>query len=173
MPFTNILKNKKQLAVLLIILSVIFILIVVYNRDSDIEQSEQEILLYFSDLDAMYLETEMRIVETDDLYLNAVNELIKGPERNLNKTIPEEVEVLGVELNNDLILVNFNEKLKENHWGGSTGERMTVYSIVNTLTQFGEINLVKILIDGEEIETLTGHMDLSVPVEADYEIVAD
>ena len=50
---------------------------------------------------------------------------------------------------------------------------MTVYSIVNSLTQFEDIEKVQILIAGEEIETLAGHMDLAYPLERDESLIGD
>ena len=41
---------------------------------------------------------------------------------------------------------------------------MLVGSIVNTLTEFPEVQKVRILIDGAPVETLSGHMDLSEPL---------
>ena len=62
-----------------------------------------------------------------------------------------------------LVYVVF-EVLQKNFVGGSTGEEMLVGSVVNTLTEFPEIQKVQILVDGQEVETLSGHMDLSQPL---------
>lgn len=49
--------------------------------------------------------------------------------------------------------------------GGSLAELHAVYSIVNTLTtSFPQIQAVQILVEGQEVETLTGHVDLSRPI---------
>ena len=48
---------------------------------------------------------------------------------------------------------------------------MTVYSIVNTLAELPEIEMVRFLIEGEEIETLAGHLDLSEPVYPDEGLI--
>ena len=39
-----------------------------------------------------------------------------------------------------------------------------VGAIVNTLTEFSEIKKVRFKVEGENIETISGHMDLSEPV---------
>ena len=41
---------------------------------------------------------------------------------------------------------------------------MLIGSIVNTLTDFPEVEKVQILIEGASVETLSGHMDLSEPL---------
>ena len=41
---------------------------------------------------------------------------------------------------------------------------MTVYSIVNTLTEISQIKGVQILVEGNEKKTLIGHVDISMPL---------
>ncbi|HEY8497940.1 MAG TPA: GerMN domain-containing protein, partial [Limnochordales bacterium] len=60
----------------------------------------------------------------------------------------------------------------ERHWGGTTGELLTVYGIVNTLTQLPGIRQVQIVVEGRPVETLAGHVDLTQPLEADPSLVA-
>ncbi|MBO5652568.1 MAG: GerMN domain-containing protein, partial [Selenomonas sp.] len=42
---------------------------------------------------------------------------------------------------------------------------MLVGSIVNTLTEFSEIKRVQLLVEGKKIESISGHLDLTKPVE--------
>ena len=58
-------------------------------------------------------------------------------------------------------IVDFSKELTENHSGGVLGEELTVYSIVNTLTQFPSVQEVQIRVDGQEINTIAGHIDVS------------
>jgi hypothetical protein len=47
------------------------------------------------------------------------------------------------------------------HPGGSTTELLTIYSIVNAVTaNLTTIRRVQILVDGKEVDTLAGHVDL-------------
>jgi germination protein M len=65
-------------------------------------------------------------------------------------------------------VLDFSRELQTLHTGGTTGEILTVYSIVNTLTMnFKEVERVQILIDGDEVETLVGHLDLEQPFTRD------
>jgi spore germination protein GerM len=68
--------------------------------------------------------------------------------------------------------VNFNKALSKDHPGGSSGEMMTVYSIVNSLTlNFPQIKRVQILIEGKAIETIAGHLSLKQPVSSNRELI--
>ncbi|HEX6463847.1 MAG TPA: GerMN domain-containing protein [Vicinamibacterales bacterium] len=51
------------------------------------------------------------------------------------------------------------------HTGGSLDEILTVYAIVNVLTvNLPAITRVQILVDGKEVDTLAGHVDLRHPL---------
>ena len=64
--------------------------------------------------------------------------------------------------------VDFSSELQNNHPGGTTNEMLTVYSLVSALTtNLPAITGVQILIEGREIETLAGHLDLRRPIEED------
>ncbi len=166
-------KNKLFKSVILIIIFVLIIMAAYYLiLNSNLLVKEENVKLYFSTSDAMYLDTEDRTVKGRNIYLETVNALIKGPiTSDLVKTIPDDVEVLNISKNNDTIQVDFSEEIITNHWGGSSGEILTVYSIVNTLTQFEGIKRVEVLVEGKEVETLVGHMDLSVPIETNQDII--
>jgi germination protein M len=125
-----------------------------------------EINLYFSDSQAMYLVAEKRkISQIPSLARQAVIELIKGPESSdLYPTIPEETQVNEVYIVDDIAYIDLSEEIFKNHPGGSSGELMTVYSIVNTLTEIPPIKGVQILVGENEIKSLVGHIDISMPL---------
>lgn len=131
----------------------------------------ESVKLYFATKDGMNLSVEERKVQGDRMK-SAVEELIRGPKRSdLAATIPQGVTLLSLKVDQGLCTVNFNENLIKNHWGGSTGELLTVYSIVNTLSQFPGVEKVQLLIEGQKVETLAGHLMLDESLEADLELV--
>jgi len=136
----------------------------------------QKVKLYFSDNQAMFLIPEERDVpfnKDKEKFLQAVvAELIKGPSiKELYLTIPKEAQVKSVHLKNNMAIVDFSRELRTKHWGGSTGETFTIYSLVNTLTEFPEIVKVQILIDGKRVDSLTGHLDISEPLIRDNTLI--
>jgi spore germination protein GerM len=61
--------------------------------------------------------------------------------------------------------VDFSPEISKNHPGGSLDELLTVYAIVDTLTvNLPAITQVQILVDGKEVDTLAGHVDLRRPL---------
>jgi spore germination protein GerM len=54
------------------------------------------------------------------------------------------------------------------HEGGALNELLTVYTIVNALTSnLPAVTAVQILVDGKEVDTLAGHVDLRRPLAKD------
>lgn len=137
---------------------------------------EKEITLYFADSQAMYLVPEKRTLfinkdtPENDFYRLVLEELIKGPvSENLYRTIPEEVKVEYVELDGDLLKVDFSEEMHSKHWGGAAGEAMTVNSIVNTMTEFETINRVLPTVDGGALSI--EHMVVEEPLTRNESII--
>lgn len=124
------------------------------------------IKVYYPDENATGLvAVEKSIKDTDNRYQAAVEALMAGTEKKgLANVFPKKAKLLQVTVSGKVAKVDFSRELQKNFVGGSTGEEMLVGSVVNTLTEFPEIQKVQILVDGQEVETLSGHMDLSQPL---------
>ena len=138
--------------------------------------SEREIILYFADSQAMYVVPEKRTVFVNkdikdaEFYRIVLEELIKGPNtENLYNTIPEEVKVEYVELEEDLLKVDFSQEMHTKHWGGAAGESMTINSIVNTMTEFEDVKRVMPTVDGGPLSI--EHMVVEEPLTRNEDII--
>jgi spore germination protein GerM len=61
--------------------------------------------------------------------------------------------------------VDLSRDVVSAHPGGTLGELLTVYTLVNALTEnLPAITAVQVLVDGKEVETLSGHIDLRRPL---------
>jgi len=108
----------------------------------------------------------------EKIYKEAINNLISYSDNNIyHLPIPKGTKILNISVKNNIAYIDFSDELRKNHPGGSLGEMLTVYSIVDTLTEFPEIKKVQILISGAVVETLVGHMDLTSPLERDLSLV--
>jgi spore germination protein GerM len=66
------------------------------------------------------------------------------------------------------LYVDLSAELQTNHPGGTTNETLTVYALVSVLTSnLPAITGVQILVEGKEVDTLAGHLDLRRPIEQD------
>jgi len=61
--------------------------------------------------------------------------------------------------------VDLTGDVQSAHPGGSLNELLTVYTIVDALTEnMPALTAVQVLVDGKEVETLAGHVDLRRPL---------
>jgi hypothetical protein len=136
----------------------------------ELGEGVQSVLLSFAASGATRTIDERReIVVPEDRASKArriLEELAAGPEIDgADRTLP-----IGTRVNSVVFddtggaYVDFSSELVGNHPGGSTGELFTIRSVVRTLAlNFPDVERVSILVDGEEVETIAGHIDASVP----------
>lgn len=157
---------------LLLLAAACFYLLFLLKNNFLIEDNQFQ--LYFANQAGSLLVSEKReLTIAEDKYRTLVAALIEGPQTvDLEATIPAGVKLIDYQIKAKTITLNFNTALRDNHSGGSAGETLTVYSIVNTLTALSEIDRVTILIDGQQIDSLVGHLDLSRPLRYNQKLVA-
>ena len=125
----------------------------------------REITLYISDPDGGYLKAERRLIGKAELSKSVAETINRLIADGGTETIPPGTKLIELDIDGKTAYADFNGALKANHSGGSTAEINTVYAIVNTVTlNFDEIDAVQILVEGDELVTLAGHIDISSPI---------
>ncbi len=139
------------------------------------EEETWEMILYFADDQFVSLVGERRLVEAEGNYFEQVlEELLRGPEdENLFNPIPPGTVLNGVFSEGGTVYVDLDEQMIDGQAGGASQELLSLYAIINTLTEIPGVERVKLLIDGQERETLRGHMDTSRPLERDEKLIAE
>lgn len=94
---------------------------------------------------------------------------ITPPKAPLVSAIPEGTKLKTVFVTSKgEAYIDLTPEVRSNHPGGTTNEILTTYTLVNALTlNLPAITGVQILIDGKEVDTLAGHLDLRRPLEQD------
>ena len=142
------------------------------------KQSKKMVHLYFADETDQFLKVEDRVVAHPDspcqfaqILLNA---LFEGSNNNLNPLLPKGDFLRAVYIVNDsqTAYVDLKQMIISHFPGGVTQELLTIYAIVNTLTlNMREVKQVKIIIGGQEANTLNGHLDIRYPYTTNMLIV--
>ena len=69
--------------------------------------------------------------------------------------------------------VDLSPEVTTRHPGGSLTELLTVYAVVNAVTaNLQAVQRVQILIDGKEVDTVAGHVDVRRPLARDTSLVS-
>lgn len=122
----------------------------------EVTEYEKQLTLYYSDDSNSFLEEEnhlLTIGQDRQLVEYIIDELVRGPKNdNLRETLPKGTEVLSIEVKKNLCIVNLSDEFLLNKPMTAAGERVAVYSIVNSITEITGIEAVQIIADGEKID---------------------
>ncbi len=90
---------------------------------------------------------------------------VAAPSDGLASAIPAGTTVRAVYLGaRGDAYVDLSAEAASGHKGGSLNEALAIYAVVNALTaNLPDVAAVQILIDGHEVDTLAGHLDLRQP----------
>lgn len=70
--------------------------------------------------------------------------------------------------------VDLSGEISKGHPGGSTTELLTVYALVNAVTaNLPAVQRVQLLVDGKEVDTIAGHVDVRRPLQKDTSLVKE
>lgn len=141
------------------------------NREAAVTE---RLRLYFADQQKQYLIPESRVVTTQPSNLPArvVKELIRGPQvSGTVSTIPAETRLRSVSVSSMTARVDLSKEIVTQHQGGAAAEKLTVYSIVDSLARVTGITRVQILIEGQVPKSPLGGIDLSQPLLPDYSLI--
>jgi spore germination protein GerM len=135
----------------------------------------REILLYFGTPDGSHLATETRQIDfcpdEEECLRATVQALIAGPQGPLLAILPSQAVLRGVSIEQATATVDFSRALIGHHPGGSVSELFSVFGLANTLVvNFPHIRQVRLLVEGQPLETLKGHVDLREPLSADFSL---
>jgi spore germination protein GerM len=139
--------------------------------EAELRASNQlEVTLYFLTADGEMLAPERRRIfrtsTVTDRARQTVQALLDGPEGPRMRSLPPGTRLQEIFVAEDGTA--YVDLAPEFGWGIETGSSdavFAVYALVNTLAaNFEEIHRVKLLIDGEEVQDVGGHLDLSRPI---------
>ncbi len=130
------------------------------------------ITLYFGNAQGDGLVPESRTIQAQryrDQEVEAVlAELVRGPESSDGiRTMPDGTRLRQAFYDEEqrLLYLDFNRALVAQPMAGSTMEVMTLTAILRTIAvDFPEVRAVQFLVEGLEVETLGGHLDLTRPL---------
>ena len=126
-------------------------------RDTDTDPSVRQLRLYFADAQGRYLVSEYHSLTLDEdaaLGRYVMEELLRGPNSGERQSaLPEGTELLSCATENGVCTVDLSREFYDNRPQTALGERLAVYSIVNSLTSLSQVDSVVILVEGRSVDT--------------------
>ncbi|MHB8076788.1 GerMN domain-containing protein [Desulfosporosinus fructosivorans] len=137
-------------------------------------QDSVKLTLYFPNADASGLiATERTVIVKNQETIKAMFTELATPPNGLEKPLPIGTTLLGATVSKDgVATIDLSSDFKKNFGGGSAGEQMTMYSIINTLTTLPSITSVQFLLDGKKLDGILGNLDTSTPLKRNESLIA-
>jgi len=135
--------------------------------EKGIKSEQREIKLYFAANNGQGLVVESRnIARTEGIARSTLQELIKGPEKGgAGQVFPPHTRLLDINITPEgLCIADFSSQAAEVE--SEQAEKLLVYSVAATLSQFPSVKEVAFRINGEDVSSLHGWLDLSLHVSA-------
>lgn len=155
---------------------------IVSKKESAMDVEEPEFInlkVFFYTQRSRYMRPVLHELEfppvREDLYRKFLDLLIKGDE-NYISPIPEGVRLRSLYYIEDenLLVLDFNEELVIRFPTGTNTELEFIYFFVdNFCYNFKEIKKVMFLVDGNNVKTLSGHIDMESPFYPNYGYIID
>ena len=138
---------------------------------SEVPPEPQEVNLFLLDTNTFTLvpiKIERRLHrELRPRLSQVIKALIQETPLNFRNTIPRGTELNEVYIDSQqTAYLDFSSHLTDGHIGGTTAEFLTVTAILKTVFDAfpDDIKQVQILVDGKEVKTIAGHLNISQPL---------
>jgi germination protein M len=135
-------------------------------------------VLYFTDNAFQGLIAEERVIQVStlspqpDMARHVVEQLIAGPSRLEHvATVPPETVIREISTEGDICYVNLSPEAFFRPMTPNGDALLTIFSLVNSLTEIEGIRRVQFLIDSRKVEIVGGGHDLSLPIERDESLI--
>lgn len=118
-----------------------------------------KVTLYFANQNADGLVPVVREIDKPNDMVTALVGELKKPNKNA-PVLPEGSDLIYYKTEGETLVLNFNQAFA--NLQGSTGEFISINSLVNTMTELPQYKNVKLLVEGKTLET--GHAIYDKPI---------
>lgn len=149
--------------------------LIINQYSQDFYTDEVKVTLYFGNEKGTALKKETRTLTlemTEALPMAIMKALIAGPEtEGYTTVIPQDTMIEDIFIKDGVCYVDLNAEFQKNHLGGETEEKLTIYSIVNSLLNVSSIQYVQFLIEGKKVEYYKSYVKIDHFLTSNTEIV--
>lgn len=118
-------------------------------------EGETKIILYFKfgEIDNYLVPVTRRVSDTEVNLGLVIAELLRGPlpKSNLQPLVPENVKLLGTQLDNGLAIIDFSDDLSVAYRLKQANQLLVRKAVIATVTQLQGVNLGQIYINGSSL----------------------
>ncbi len=146
------------------------------NPGDEINAYERtEITLFFANSDGTALVAEHRnVVYSSNISMEklVMEKLLEGPENaSMRATLSSDRKINSISVKDGTCYVDLSDPAVD--FTGAVSEEVSIYSIVNSLSEIEGVNHVQISVDGATDRTLRGGINLDKPFERNLDIISE
>lgn len=150
---------------LLIVLAIVIISIIISGNMLNLNKKSYDTKIYYVDHSMLRLiPTDYKVLSAgnEDACKNIIEKLIEGQDFNKNilRVIPNKKGCIDVDVKGNTAYVNLKKEYLENLSDNNHHKKLSLYSIVNSITSVEGIDCVKFLIDGENKKEYIADIDM-------------
>ena len=132
--------------------------------------------VYFINVENAFLVAEKKVLPQNLTAIEKgrliINELIKGPQGNLSRSLPESTALRSFFIDSQQTAYIDLKVDRAVFPGGCLSEYLMLYSVVNSIVlNLPEVASAQLLLNGKDVTTLAGHIDARTPFKANMLIV--
>lgn len=127
----------------------------------------QSLTFYYVDdqlLEILQEEREIHFGSNEEKWNEAWSTLQSPQDDNLF-SLWEDIHLIDADLKESQLVLNLS--LPEKLQLGSSGEGLAIQTLINTFGKFKGVETIQLIVDGEVIETLAGHVSIDQPFSKD------
>lgn len=142
--------------------------------DDSVDRLQSVYTVYYTDSQRRYLigqEVAVNLATRGDLETYLIEQLLTPPAgSDLYSPLPEGTKLLDIRVEDGLCSVSFSAEFETNTFSRSDYQRLTLMSVVNTLTQLNSIDRVEFCIEGNLLLSY-GLLSIAEPLEWDERVI--
>ncbi|KKO52274.1 GerMN domain-containing protein [Paenibacillus sp. DMB20] len=135
------------------------------EKSTEPQPKKAHIKMYYTDPELMELkEADGEITYTDDKdkYAKSFQALQKSSNEQLQPLWMDSIKLNSVKFENGALTLDITKPQEANL--GSGGEMFAIEALRNMFFQYDEVKSIELLVDGKQVESLMGHVDLEHPM---------
>lgn len=142
------------------------------NPQSPSVSEQIKLTIYFPTPDGDGLVAVNRTVTvTNNDRIQAIFQELSNPPSGSYNPLPKGTKLLSSAIQNGVATLNLSKEFQKNFTGGSAGEEMTYFSIVNSLTSLPNIESVQFLLEGEKLDAILGNYATTKPMKRNTSLI--
>jgi len=177
--YKKIFKFTLLLIIIIILIYFLFFKIKVFDFKSNIKTAQnikqlyspdkptKDVVVFYGDPQTDKLKSYLTKIYEDGYIINEINQILNllfdVPPQDYTRVIPAGTAIREVYVDaNSILYIDLSEEFMLNNKGGTTFEYLSVYSIIKSIfSNFQEIRGIKLLINGVEQDTVSGHLSIA------------